>query len=408
MPSNKKTPLKGGRKKVTASARARISTRKIRKSVNGNTQGSYLEEPEQTVVSTTTSSHPISSASSGQEPTSVIISMLQQLSESNQSLIQRVDRIEQRNASDHVSINQTSQSSEHPLQGHGPLASTSRLPQPHQFYTPTQAQPIGNGVRPRHPATIHAPLPQQGQGEGIQNPRAPGVGVADIQTDGVVPTLEAIRRMPTISDTVSNLLASYEDQAKASIQGRQHRKSGRYNSTDMALTAPEFRWPNEGFHGQTGKKKTVYDDLTLPQWITGQLTNIYHMRDQNTARHALLQVILAMKDATSLPWTAVRNAWATSMHDLEEGHLGWHDSTQWAINRLSASQISIANSQVAHPTQPKKICKFFNEGTCSHDSNHGGYRHVCHFCDKQGKSFNHPESKCMNKTKNKDRQQTNS
>ena len=198
------------------------------------------------------------------------------------------------------------------------------------------------------------PLPQQGQDEFIQNPRGPGMRAADIQMDGVVPTLEAIRRMPTISDTVSNLLAYYEDQAKTSIQGRQQRKSGRYNSTDMALTAPEFRWLNEGYHGQTGKK-TVYDDLTLPQWITGQLTNIYHMKDQTTARHALLQVILAMKDATSLPWTAVRNAWATSMHDLEEGHLGWHDSTL----RLSTSQISIANSQV---TQPKKICQLFYRG----------------------------------------------
>ena len=161
----------------------------------------------------------------------------------------------------------------------------------------------------------------------------------------------------------------------------QPRKSGWYNSTDMAHTAPEFRWPSEGFHCLTVKKKVTYDDLTLPQSVTGQLTNIYHMNDQTTARQALLQVILAMKDATSLPWTAVKNAWATSMHDLEEGHLSWDNSTQWAINRLSASQISMANSQVTHPTQPKRICKFFNEGVCSHDSNHSGYRHCCSFCD---------------------------
>ena len=31
---------------------------------------------------------------------------------------------------------------------------------------------------------------------------------------------------------------------------------------------------------------------------------------------------------------------------------------------------------------------------------------MCNFCDKQGKSFNNPESKCLNKAKNKDRQQT--
>ena len=100
----------------------------------------------------------------------------------------------------------------------------------------------------------------------------------------------------------------------------------------------------------------IYDDLTLPQWVVGQLSNIYHMKDQNTARHALLQVILAMKHATSLPWTAVRGAWATSMHDLEEGTLGWKDTTQWSINRLSASQISMSGTQAS---QAKKVCRFF-------------------------------------------------
>ena len=168
-------------------------------------------------------------------------------------------------------------------------------------YTPTQVPLIGNGTQAQNPG-IQGPLPQLGQDEVIQNPRGPEMRAADIQMDRVVPTLESIRGMPTISDTVSNLLASYEDQAMASIQGRQHWKSGRYNSNNMALTAPEFCWPNEGCHGQTGKKKTVYDDLTLNRWITGQLTNIYHMKDLTTARHALLQVILAMKDATSLPW----------------------------------------------------------------------------------------------------------
>ena len=77
-----------------------------------------------------------------------------------------------------------------------------------------------------------------------------------------------------------------------------------------------------------------------------------------------------MKDATSLPWPAVRGAWATSKHDLEEGHLGWQDATQWSINRLSSSQISMASSQVPQMSQPRKLCKFFNEGSCSHEANH--------------------------------------
>ena len=177
---------------------------------------------------------------------------------------------------------------------------------------------------------------------------------------------------------------------------------------DVVQTAPEFRWPNKGYHAPGGKKRVIYDDLTLPQWVVGQLTNIYHMRDQTMARSALLQVILSMKDATSLPWAAVRSAWATSMYDLEEGNLTWKDTTQWSINRLSASQISMSGTQANHPSQAKKICRFYNEGVCSHDSSHGHYKHVCSYCDKQGKTAAHPELKCFQKLKSKDKQASTS
>ena len=181
-------------------------------------------------------------------------------------------------------------------------------------------------------------------------------------------------------------------------------KSGRYNTTDIVHTTLEYRWPNEGYHAPVGKKRVANDDLTLPQWVVGQLSNIFYMKDRTTAKHALLQVILGMKDATSLPWSAVRGAWATSMHDLEEGHLGWQDATQWSINRLSASQISMASSQTSQVAQPRKLCKFFNEGTCLHDASHGIYKHVCAYCEKHGKVWNHPESKSFTKLKTKDRQ----
>ena len=68
-------------------------------------------------------------------------------------------------------------------------------------------------------------------------------------------------------------------------------------------------------------------------------------------KQAILQTTLAMCEATFLPWPAVRAAWASSMH--EDGTLTWANSTQWAINRLSASQIALA--QLRHspsiPTQ---------------------------------------------------------
>ena len=183
----------------------------------------------------------------GQDSTTTILSMLQKLSESNQSLMQRAEKIEQRNSSDYVAINQPSQVSEHPAQGHEPMVSTSRMPQPQLLHTPLQAPLIDNGIWEHNLGITQMQISPLRRDTPIQDHRGPRAISADIQSDGVVPSLEAIRRVPSISNAVSNLLVSYEDQAKASVQGRQPSKSGRYNSTDMARTAPEFWWPNEGF-----------------------------------------------------------------------------------------------------------------------------------------------------------------
>ena len=44
---------------------------------------------------------------------------------------------------------------------------------------------------------------------------------------------------------------------------------------------------------------------------------------------------------------------------------------------------------------------FFNDGSCNNDSQNGVYKHICLFCHKQGRSMNHPESKCTAKSGSK-------
>ena len=94
------------------------------------------------------------------------------------------------------------------------------------------------------------------------------------------------------------------------------------------------------------------------------------------------------------------------MHDIEEGRLTWADSTQWAINRLSASQIAMANSQVTSQGQyqgQKKVCRYYSEGNCSHEGNHGHFRHNCAFCAKQRRNNIHTKTKCLFKQKGQDK-----
>ena len=235
------------------------------------------------------------------------------------------------------------------------------------------------------------------------NPRLLSEMGASDDRDAILPDINVIRNNHNISDAVSRVLASYEQQSRLQAsQGKPHsgKKSGRFNLTDLCTATPEARWPNEGFQVSSGNKHIGYDYLTLPQWAAGQLTNVLQIKDTTLMKQALLQVVLLLRNASSLPWPVVRGARAMSMHEVEDGRLGWNDIMQWSLNHLSASQISMVNQQAA---PQRKVCCYYNEGLCSHDDLRGQFRLNCSFCAKHGRYVSHPEVKCFAKNKVKTR-----
>ena len=382
---------------MTASARARISTKKIRRK-NQIHEESFLQDG-MLASSSVSSPQPPPSAQTNHD---MVLAMLSDIKASNQSLSDRMTKLEWQSSEPSYSTSHWSH-----LQGQAPGLSrhqgTATIP--HVHYSGEV-----RGAQTPHPATgSTTSLSSEEQTGSNHHPQTTGGRFSsNLPSDAVLPSLETIRRLPNVSEAVSGILASYDSHNRLeSSQGKPHRRSGRYNTHDTVSVAPEVRWPNEGFHGSNGKKRLLYDDLSMPQWVAGQLTNILHMQDQATSKQALIQVIAAMKDAVSIPFTAVKNAWACSMHELEEGNLTWNDSTQWALNRLSASQVSLINSHSA-PSALKKFCKYFNEGSCTHDGHHGLYKHNCSFCGKQGRTANHPENKCNFRSKKQEKGATSS
>ena len=122
------------------------------------------------------------------------------------------------------------------------------------------------------------------------------------------------------------MLATYDAHSHNELfQGKLSatKHSGMKKSVDTITAPPHKHWPNEGYQGTGGKKRQFYDELSMLEWIVGQLANVYHIADPTLSKQALLQVIYAMKDTTSLPWVAVINAWASSMHCVEENTLSW-------------------------------------------------------------------------------------
>ena len=403
MPSNVKKTLSNGRKRVTASARARISTRKV-KGEAPSQYGLYLQEagqpwkPTKSVVRI----NPEQNSSPPQPTNSDILNVLQRLEASNRELSDRVNRMEQNSTtSTPLQIRSKEGISDPTPVRHGqtiPVGSNAHLDIVNSHHTSQgDALVLGNAIS--RSSAVQLP-PTMGRGMRHTSTEA-------YQPDTVFPDLNVLRHIPTVADTVNDIMASYENQARAqTFQGKNtSHKSGRYNATDIITAPPEFRWPNEGYHGSSGRKRMVYDDLSMAQWAVGQLSNVYSMKNPDTSRQALLQVILAIRDATSPPWPAVHNAWAASMHEVENGTLTWGNSTQWALNRLSASQIAVMNSVVASHGSlnsgqvTRKVCCYYNKGTCLHDSRHGAYRHSCNYCSKQGRNLQHPETKCNFKSR---------
>ena len=339
MPSNKKMLL-NARNRITASARARISVKKKNKKTATQLDGSYLEPRHSKTVSTV---HKVDQTLTNTTPSTnyAIMVMLQETKESNVALAWRMEKVELSSLRD-TPLNSHS----HPQ---GLPSPSSQIGSPQ--WNPSHAE-VGGQIRDpltfmdfRHFVTGPAQSHPQELQQDMHQPRPSLPACPQLQDlvrshmdcrDTVISNLQSLRTNPTVSGAVNSLLVSYDSWAQQELsQGKPPpaKRSGCFNTHDTISTHPHLRWPNKGFHVLNGKRRLTYDELSLPQWVAGQLTNIYAITDPGLVKQAILQMTLAMHDATSLPWSAVRGAWASFMHEVEDSTLTWVNSTQWAINK---------------------------------------------------------------------------
>ena len=201
MPPNVKKIPGNGRRRVTASYWARISTKKVKK--NGTSQiGSYLQETAQPRKPSTSvvrmNSEPNSPPS---QPSNLdILNVLQRLEASNKDLSDRVNRME------HNSTTST------PLQIRSREGNSDPTPMCRE-----QAIPVCNDTRPdvidSHP-TSRRDVPLLGnftnRGSAVQLLPNVGRGQRDISTeafqrDDVLPDLNVLRHIATVTDAVNNV-----------------------------------------------------------------------------------------------------------------------------------------------------------------------------------------------------------
>ena len=71
-----------------------------------------------------------------------------------------------------------------------------------------------------------------------------------------------------------------------------------------------------------------------------------------------------------------------------------HDSNSWKESNCKHFDNVLNGQAVSNVSNKSRLCKFFNEGSCSHESHHGVYQHFCSSCFKNGHSLTHPEVEC--------------
>ena len=194
MPSTRKnSPPTEGKRKTRASDKARTSIKKTgskKKSVSVGNDGSYLQPQasHSVLVSTlSTSKQPSISVSTGQ----AILTMLSQIDTSNKELSKHMDQLESNGSMS--STPPTSPS----LNYHSSSVAAPQpvMPQPLSQDTVAGATTIRRGGAVPSRAAIQQPVHNT------------------INRDAVVPRVDVLRSIPSISSAVTQLLASYDQQA---------------------------------------------------------------------------------------------------------------------------------------------------------------------------------------------------
>ena len=147
-----------------------------------------------------------------------MIDMLRQLTQSNQSLLERVEKIEQKAATSHHSTAMGAPPTRPlPLVSH----SASLAQQDSSHHTSHYVPNLSTQLPPSTSSTANSCNCNAAQ-PGATASSVHG-STAALQHEGVVPSLENLRRLPNISQAMTNALAAYEDQAKSSLLGKQRR-----------------------------------------------------------------------------------------------------------------------------------------------------------------------------------------
>ena len=220
----------------------------------------------------------------------------------------------------------------------------------------------------------------------------------DSHSLGGIPSMDYLREDSRVQAEVDRRLRQYENVSREEIAGTSTKfKSGRYRLGDQRVRHM-VHWPHEFCSVNENFKMPAYEDINVYQWVQGFARCILEESDPRTRTHMLEYQGHIMQDAQELNWPTAKRAHAAVLTEIERGHARWED--QASIDRIRQRFTQRAlKSQNGQGEEQTKICKRFNEETCSQAKDHVEgkitYKHACFACFKAAKRhYGHPEVKC--------------
>ena len=142
-------------------------------------------------------------------------------------------------------------------------------------------------------------------------------------------SMDLLKANPLIQRLVEERVSVLEARMKTELSQsnpNNHKKSGRYNTTDTPCAPPFRRWPNESCPSGATRKRTAFDNLSLGQFVVGFVSNILETQNADMRRHLLTELLETAKLAENLSWPIARGAFMVAMHRVEDENTTWADT----------------------------------------------------------------------------------
>lgn len=236
--------------------------------------------------------------------------------------------------------------------------------------------------------------------------------VDDFTSNGIVPTLDALRHTDSVQRQVAERLKGLEHATAyqgnfASIHSGKTIKSGRFRGAEAQVTR-NIPWPHELCFVGAARKTVTYDDITPLQFAVGFMKAVQLERASETRDAMIDYYIKLAQDGIDVGWSIARGANAVIYSTLEQGRVDWNQPNE--IDRLrmlytqraSVGEFNSTSKNDNGNDKRRVICYNFNNNKCmknaDHDKDGVTYRHICKFCfSTTRKPFNHPEQECKRK-----------